>query len=518
MRALRNLVRAIAEEAPHPHPQHQSPSRRVLVSLLEAASVAYGGLSAIRRALYDAKVLQPSKVPAPVISVGNITWGGCGKTPMAEYVARECAAIGATPTVLSRGYRGGDEAWMLRRRLGDVPGAKVLVGSDRLKLARDFLVGGRGDVGVDDGAGLVRRREFAYETKFAGDVDVDDVELRCTKEQFGGGGGGAEEGVEAAGETSSYLGGVLEGGDDKDEDASSRRRHGGSDASSSSTTSSTTMKDAIILDDGMQHLRLARDLEVVMVNALARWGSGRLVPRGPLRELPALGLRRAHVVALHHHHHLAATTAAAAEEFEREVKSHMSPDALLIHTRMRPTRVERLARYLGHSPRHEWTPPLNRLRGVRVLCPAGVGDASALKATLSDLVAPAVDDEKNGYGLRLRDTGSVTVWNLGDHEEFTEKDLRAVVGRFREMHAASGEVGGAEAKLVLTEKDVARLRAAGAEKMHRALAILGPADPLVLCAELEISDQKQRAAFSAIIARRVLSCSSSSNAHDVPVG
>ena len=50
----------------------------------------------------------------------------------------------------------------------------------------------------------------------------------------------------------------------------------------------------------------------------------------------------------------------------------------------------------------------------------------------------------------------------------------------KEMHAASGEVGGAEAKLVLTEKDVARLRAAGPEKMHRAMAILGPADPLVL--------------------------------------
>mmetsp|Transcript_32076 Transcript_32076/g.51382 ORF Transcript_32076/g.51382 Transcript_32076/m.51382 type:complete len:90 (-) Transcript_32076:26-295(-) len=69
------------------------------------------------------------------------------------------------------------------------------------------------------------------------------------------------------------------------------------------------------------------------------------------------------------------------------------------------------------------------------------------------------------------------------------------------MHAASGEVGGAEAKLVLTEKDVARLRGGGPEKWHRALAILAPADPLVLCAALEVSDPMQRAALSSLVAR-----------------
>lgn len=73
------------------------------------------------------------------------------------------------------------------------------------------------------------------------------------------------------------------------------------------------------------------------------------------------------------------------------------------------------------------------------------------------------------------------------------------------MHAASGDVGGAEAKLVLTEKDVARLRGSGPEKMHRALSILAPADPLVLCAELEVVDPEQRDALSDVIARALSS-------------
>lgn len=60
---------------------------------------------------------------------------------------------------------------------------------------------------------------------------------------------------------------------------------------------------------------------------------------------------------------------------------------------------------------------------------------------------------------------------------------------------------GAEAKLVLTEKDVWRLRSAGPEAFFRALAVLAPADPLVLCADLEVSDPEHRAALSTRIAR-----------------
>ena len=56
---------------------------------------------------------------------------------------------------------------------------------------------------------------------------------------------------------------------------------------------------------------------------------------------------------------------------------------------------------------------------------------------------------------------------LGDHEPFRTSDLVDAAERFREMHAASGEVGGAEVRLVLTEKDVARMRGRGRGKCTR---------------------------------------------------
>lgn len=374
-RALRDAVVRLAESPRGTPPA--SPVDACLEPILELASGAYERWCNVRRQLYASGALPIGRVDAPVISVGNVTWGGCGKTPMAEWVARECAAFGAAPAVLSRGYRGGDEAWMLRRRLGDVRGARVMVGADRLRLARDALGGstarvgaswradgrawdgtGSGTSGRGLGAGL---NAFAYETKFAGDVDVDDVELRCAEDQWRGGsrgrGGGHRVGGGHGAEAASAPGRITAVEDPSDVNGprgasivNIRRHGGGSDAQ--------TPSDVFVLDDGMQHLRLARDLEVVMVNALAKWGNGRLVPRGPLREHPSLALRRADVVALHHHRPIGTNRVhprgGGAEDegeddagaFEREVRSHMSPGALLVKTRMRPVRIERLARYL----------------------------------------------------------------------------------------------------------------------------------------------------------------------------
>ena len=47
----------------------------------------------------------PRRLPLPVLSVGGVTWGGAGKTPLTEHLARRCAAMGATPLLLTRGYR-----------------------------------------------------------------------------------------------------------------------------------------------------------------------------------------------------------------------------------------------------------------------------------------------------------------------------------------------------------------------------------------------------------------------------
>src|SRR5205807_2091614 len=55
--------------------------------------------------------------------------------------------------------------------------------------------------------------------------------------------------------------------------------------------------EVLVLDDGFQHRRLRRDLDVVLVDATEPWGQGHLLPRGLLRE-PRSGLRRADVVVL----------------------------------------------------------------------------------------------------------------------------------------------------------------------------------------------------------------------------
>ena len=489
MRALRRLVRDIANS-----PDVLADVPGAFVALLDAASAVHGRLVTIRRWAYDAKWVSQTRVDAPVVSVGNVTWGGTGKTPMTEYIAREVADAGFAPAVLSRGYRGADEAMMLRRRLGDVPGARVLVGRDRGKLAEDALREDSSRKRPDDAtAAFSPLAGFDREKRFAGDVDVDDVELRCVSER-------AAEVLSGAGRGRSRS----DAGDDE------RRRPEGQKRENEPV--------AFLLDDGAQHVRLRRDVEVVMVHALRGWGNGRIVPRGPLREEPRALLSRADVVALHHFpRRLERETEtetetdernrarAFAEALERDVRALLDPDRnpLVIKTSIEPERIERLARYVGESPQHEWSPPLSRLRGARVFCPCGVGDAASVRASLERLTAPALDDPNNGYGLRVRRTGSVEVWDLGDHEPFWSCDatLAKIVNRFREMHRTSGDVGSAEARMVLTEKDVARVIASEPEKRFKALAALAQCDPLVLCAKLVVPDEGERRALNARLRR-----------------
>jgi tetraacyldisaccharide-1-P 4'-kinase len=55
----------------------------------------------------------------------------------------------------------------------------------------------------------------------------------------------------------------------------------------------------VILDDGLQHHRIKRDLHVVMVNCMSPWGSGALIPRGPLRVPLEEGIKMADLLVLH---------------------------------------------------------------------------------------------------------------------------------------------------------------------------------------------------------------------------
>jgi tetraacyldisaccharide 4'-kinase len=164
-------------------------------------SVAYEAVVAIRNRLFDADLRRTSQAEVPVISVGNITTGGTGKTPVVAHLANWFIARGLRPVLLSRGYRSLDGA----------------VNDEKLVLDR-----------LCPGVPHVQNPDRVV---------------------------GAQTAV---------------------------REHGA---------------DVLILDDGFQHRRLARELDIVLIDCLNPWGYGYLLPRGLLRE-PLSGLRRADLIVL----------------------------------------------------------------------------------------------------------------------------------------------------------------------------------------------------------------------------
>jgi tetraacyldisaccharide 4'-kinase len=183
-------------------------------------SVAYGAAGSARRALYRAGVLPVERVAAPVISVGNITAGGTGKTPLVEWLARVAAREGRRVCILTRGYGRADAG----RRVVVSDGERILAeareGGDEPRLLAENL---RGEtVAVISDANRVGAARWAIKN---------------------------------------------------------------------------LQSDLFILDDGFQHLRLARDLNILTIDATDPWGGRRLLPRGRLRE-PLGELKRADLIVI----------------------------------------------------------------------------------------------------------------------------------------------------------------------------------------------------------------------------
>ncbi|OQX08474.1 MAG: tetraacyldisaccharide 4'-kinase [Desulfobulbaceae bacterium A2] len=81
-------------------------SHRLLFALGRPLSPLYGALMQLRAGLYARNVLTRHRLPVPVISIGNLTLGGSGKTPLVHFLARELRQRGWHPAVISRGYGG----------------------------------------------------------------------------------------------------------------------------------------------------------------------------------------------------------------------------------------------------------------------------------------------------------------------------------------------------------------------------------------------------------------------------
>jgi len=119
----------------------------ILPTLLAPVSWAYHGAVTVRAALYDRGVLPTRALGLPTISVGNLTVGGTGKTPVSAWMAQEMLRRGLRPAILLRGF--GDDEPAVHRRL--TPVAVVVADADRLRGAAAARRAGAQVVILDDG-------------------------------------------------------------------------------------------------------------------------------------------------------------------------------------------------------------------------------------------------------------------------------------------------------------------------------------------------------------------------------
>ncbi len=103
-------------------------------------SYVYYLIIEIRRRLYSCGLFKTSKLDCKVISVGNITLGGTGKTPLVEFLAKELKERGRKVAVLGQGYLAhrllGDEGALLKKKLGDIP---LLIDKNRIKTGKEAI-------------------------------------------------------------------------------------------------------------------------------------------------------------------------------------------------------------------------------------------------------------------------------------------------------------------------------------------------------------------------------------------
>ena len=118
----------------------------------------YAGVMRLRRWAYHRGMLRSSAAGVPVISVGNLTMGGTGKTPMVAWVVARLKETGRRPSILIRGYKAvagrSDEAELLT----SLTGIEVVVNPDRIAGAATAVAGGADVLVMDDGFQHMRLR------------------------------------------------------------------------------------------------------------------------------------------------------------------------------------------------------------------------------------------------------------------------------------------------------------------------------------------------------------------------
>lgn len=134
--------------------QRNGAGASILKFFLWILSIVYGCLVNAREWLYKISFLKAYKIPKPVVSVGNLTLGGVGKTPFVQWLSLSIQGKNHKPVILTRGfmnqpYEQSDEVQMLREKLS---GVDILVGANRVDNAKKYLEKNTADIFIlDDG-------------------------------------------------------------------------------------------------------------------------------------------------------------------------------------------------------------------------------------------------------------------------------------------------------------------------------------------------------------------------------
>lgn len=129
--------------------------RKIVFLFCVPFSFLYFFIIILRNVFYAFNIFRKHKINAKVISVGNITWGGTGKTPVAAFIADILAKKNHRVSILIRGY-GNDESELLPKLTSNVP---VLVGKDRVARGLEAIESNLSDtILLDDGFQYVRLR------------------------------------------------------------------------------------------------------------------------------------------------------------------------------------------------------------------------------------------------------------------------------------------------------------------------------------------------------------------------
>jgi tetraacyldisaccharide 4'-kinase len=197
--------------------------------VLGSFSLLYGRAVQLRLVLFRRRLLRSHELGCPVISIGNLTVGGTGKTPVAEMLARELQNRGRRVAILSRGYKSVPRPFIQRLR-------------NKLFRHRDLFPPRI----VSDGQRVLLDSRRAGDEPHMLAKNLPGVCVLVDKDRV-------KSGLHAV-------------------------RHFDS--------------DVLLLDDGLQYQRLRHRMDIVLVDRQAPFGNEHLLPRGTLREPPA-NLRRA---------------------------------------------------------------------------------------------------------------------------------------------------------------------------------------------------------------------------------